>query len=236
MKIFPAIDIINGKAVRLKQGDYNKMTVFNDNPIEVAKEFESKGAKYIHLVDLDGAKRGSLENIDTVSKIVKETKLFVEIGGGIRNKERIEKYLDLGVGRVILGTAAVNDFEFLKESVNKYKEKIVLGVDAKDGLVAINGWEKKTNIDSFEFCEKARNIGVKTVIYTDIAKDGAMQGTNIEAFKRLVKIEGLDIIASGGVSNLDDLKKLKEINVDGAIIGKALYLGAIDLKEALSDN
>lgn len=236
MKIFPAIDIINGKAVRLTQGDYNKMTVFSDNPVEVAKEFENKGARYIHLVDLDGAKRGSLENIDTVSKIVKETKLFVEIGGGIRNKERIEKYLDLGVARVILGTAAVNDFEFLKKSVNQYKEKIVLGVDAKDGLVAINGWEEKTNIDSFEFCKKARDIGVKTVIYTDIAKDGAMQGTNIEAFKRLVKIEGLDIIASGGVSNLDDLKKLKEINVDGAIIGKALYLGVIDLKEALSDN
>lgn len=236
MKIFPAIDIINGKVVRLTQGDYSKMTVFNDNPIEVAKEFESKGAKYIHLVDLDGAKNGSLENIDTVSKIVKETKLFVEIGGGIRNKERIEKYLDLGVGRVILGTAAANNFEFLKESVDEFKEKIALGVDAKDGLVAINGWEKKTNIDSFEFCEKARDIGVKTVIYTDIAKDGAMQGTNIEAFKRLVKIEGLDIIASGGVSDLDDLKKLKEINVYGAIIGKALYLGAIDLKEALSDN
>jgi phosphoribosylformimino-5-aminoimidazole carboxamide ribotide isomerase len=236
MKIFPAIDIINGKAVRLTRGDYSKMTVFNDNPVEVAKDFEKKGAKYIHLVDLDGAKSGSLDNIKTVEKIVKETRLFVEIGGGIRNKERIEKYLDLGVGRVILGTAAANNFEFLKESVDEFKEKIVLGVDAKDGLVAINGWEKKTNIDSFEFCEKARDIGVKTVIYTDIAKDGAMQGTNIEAFKRLVKIEGLDIIASGGVSNLDDLKKLKEINVYGAIIGKALYLGAIDLKEALSDN
>ncbi|HKK96022.1 MAG TPA: 1-(5-phosphoribosyl)-5-[(5-phosphoribosylamino)methylideneamino]imidazole-4-carboxamide isomerase [Anaerovoracaceae bacterium] len=236
MKIFPAIDIINKKAVRLTQGDYEKMTVFNDNPVEVAKKFEEKGAKYLHIVDLDGAKNGTLDNFNVVKEIVDETNLFVEIGGGIRDLDRIDKYIELGVDRVILGTAAVNDYEFLKTAVKEYGEKIALGIDAKDGFVAVEGWKKKTDIDSFDFCIKARDIGVKNIIYTDIAKDGAMQGTNIDAFKRLMKIEGLNIIASGGVSSYEDIKKLRELKLDGAIIGKAIYLGAIELKEVVNDN
>ncbi len=236
MKIFPAIDIINKKAVRLTQGDYEKMTVFNDNPVEVAKKFEEKGAKYLHIVDLDGAKNGTLDNFNVVKEIVDETNLFVEIGGGIRDLDRIDKYIELGVDRVILGTAAVNDYEFLKTAVKEYGEKIALGIDAKDGFVAVEGWKKKTDIDSFDFCIKARDIGVKNIIYTDIAKDGAMQGTNIDAFKRLMKIEGLNIIASGGVSSFEDIKQLRELKLDGAIIGKAIYLGAIELKEVVNDN
>lgn len=233
MKLFPAIDLFDGKAVRLFKGDYDNMTVYSDNPIEIARDFEKCGAKYIHLVDLEGAKDGTTENIKTVEQIAKETSLFTEIGGGIRNIETVKRYLECGVDRVILGTAAVNDEEFLKQAVETYKEKIAVGVDVKDGFVAIKGWLEKSKYSCFEFCEKMQNLGVKTIICTDISKDGAMQGTNRALYKELSERFSIDITASGGVSSLDDIVALRKLDLYGAIIGKAYYIGAIDLKEAL---
>ena len=233
MKLFPAIDLFNGKAVRLFKGDYDNMTVYSDNPIEIARDFEKCGAKFIHLVDLEGAKDGTTENIKIVEQIAKETSLFTEIGGGIRSIDTVKRYLDAGVDRVILGTAAVNDEEFLKQAVETYKEKIAVGVDVKDGFVAIKGWLEKSQYSCFEFCEKMQNLGVKTIICTDISKDGAMQGTNRELYKELSERFSIDITASGGVSSLDDIVALRKLNLYGAIIGKAYYIGAIDLKEAL---
>lgn len=233
MKLFPAIDLYNGKAVRLFKGDYEKMTVYSDNPIEIARDFENCGAKNIHIVDLEGAKDGTTPNINIVKQIANETKLFTEIGGGIRNIETVKKYIDAGVDRVVLGTAAVEDPEFLKKAVELYKEKIAVGVDIKDGFVAIKGWTEKSQYTCFEFCEQMQKIGVKTIICTDISKDGAMQGTNRELYKELSQKFNIDITASGGVSTLEDIKALKEMNLYAAIIGKAYYIGAIDLKEAL---
>lgn len=234
MKIFPAIDLIGGKAVRLTQGDYKKVDIFSDNPESVARGFYEAGAQYLHVVDLDGAKEGTLSNLKTIEKIVNAAPLFVEVGGGIRDFERIERMLSIGVKRVILGTAAVKNTEFLKSAADAYGEKIVLGVDARDGYVATDGWINKTAVKSFEFCERARDMGVKTVIYTDIATDGAMKGTNLPAFQRLCKIEGLSVVASGGICSLDELKELSDMGCDGAIVGKALYMGALDLKEVLA--
>ena len=233
MKIFPAIDLYDGKAVRLFKGDYNQMTVYSENPIEIAVDFEKKGARYIHLVDLEGAKDGTTPNIGIVKQIAKETSLFTEIGGGIRSMETVEKYLENGVDRVILGTAAVENEEFLKEAVNKYGERIAVGVDIKDGFVAIKGWLEKSEYNCFDFCEKMQKIGVKTLICTDISKDGAMQGTNRELYKELSEKFSIDITASGGVSSIDDIKALRKLSLYGAIIGKAYYIGAIDLEEAL---
>ena len=233
MRIFPAIDLFGGKAVRLLKGEYDKMTVYSDNPLEIAKDFECSGAEYLHLVDLEGAKSGETPNIDTVEKIVKNTRLFTEIGGGIRNTETAEKYINIGVDRVILGTAAVNDPDFLKEAVEKFKEKIAVGVDIKDGYVAIKGWTEKSSYDAFEFCEKMQNIGVKNLICTDVSKDGAMQGTNHELYRSLSEKFDMQITASGGVSSIEDVKKLAELGLYGAIIGKAYYTGAILLKEAI---
>lgn len=233
MNIFPAIDLFDGKAVRLYKGDYEKMTVYSENPIEIARDFENKGAKFIHMVDLEGAKDGTTPNLDIVKQIANETSLFVEIGGGIRSMDTVKSYLENGVGRVILGTAAVKDEEFLKEAVSKYGEKIAVGIDIKDGLVAIKGWTETSNYDCFTFCEKMQNIGVKYIICTDISKDGAMQGTNRELYKQLSEKFSLNIIASGGVSDIEDIKALKKLDLYGAIIGKAYYIGAIDLKEAL---
>lgn len=233
MKIFPAIDLYDGKAVRLFKGDYNQMTVYSENPIEIARDFEKKGAEYIHLVDLEGAKDGTTPNIAIVKQIANETSLFTEIGGGIRSMETVEKYLENGVDRVILGTAAVENEEFLKEAVNKYGERIAVGVDIKDGFVAIKGWLEKSEYNCFDFCKKMQEIGVKTLICTDISKDGAMQGTNRELYKELSEKFSIDITASGGVSSIDDIKALRKLNLYGAIIGKAYYIGAIDLKEAL---
>lgn len=232
MKIFPAIDLRDGKAVRLFQGDYDQMTVYSENPVDIARSFKAKGASCLHLVDLDGAKDGKLVNFDTIKAIVEQVDMFVEVGGGIRNEERIRQYLDLGVGRVILGTIAVKDPAFLEEMVSKYGEKIAVGVDARDGFVAVNGWKEITDKESFEFCEYLRNIGVKTVIYTDISKDGGLQGTNIEAYKKLRQIEGLEITASGGISFEDEIMTLKDI-ADAAILGKALYSGILDLQRAV---
>ena len=233
MKLFPAIDLYDGKAVRLFKGDYSQMTVYSENPIEIARDFEQKGAKYIHLVDLQGAKDGTTPNIDIVKQIANETSLFTEIGGGIRSMETVKKYLDSGVDRVILGTAAVTNPDFLKTAVETYGEKIAVGVDVKDGLVAIKGWVEKSEYSCFEFCEKMQNLGVKTIICTDISKDGAMQGTNRLLYKELSQKFSLDITASGGVSSIDDIKALRELDLYGAIIGKAYYVGAIDLEEAL---
>ncbi len=235
MLIFPAIDLYEGKAVRLYKGDYKQMTVYSENPIEIAIEFEKAGATCIHMVDLEGAKSGETPNIETIKKIASETSLFTEVGGGIRNIETVSKYLDAGIDRVILGTAAVKDEAFLKEAVLKYGERVAVGVDIKDGKVAIHGWQEKSELDAMEFCKKLEQIGVKTVICTDISKDGAMQGTNHALYKEMSEKFSLDIIASGGVSSIEDVKKLAKLNIYGAIIGKAYYIGAIDIKEAVRE-
>lgn len=233
MNIFPAIDLYDKKAVRLYKGNYEEMTVYSENPIEIAYDFESKGAKFIHMVDLEGAKNGTTPNIEIVKEVATKTSLFVEIGGGIRNIETVEKYLNAGVSRVILGTAAVNDECFLKEAISKYQEKIAVGADIKDGYIAIKGWIEKSQYSLDEFLSKMQKLGVKTVICTDISKDGAMKGTNLALYKELSEKYSLNIIASGGVSTIEDIKALREMNLYGAIIGKAYYIGAIDLKEAI---
>ncbi len=233
MNIFPAIDLYDKKAVRLYKGNYEEMTVYSENPIEIAYDFEIKGAKYIHMVDLEGAKNGTTPNIDIVKEVATKTSLFVEIGGGIRNIETVEKYLNAGVSRVILGTSAVTDEDFLKDAVSKYQEKIAVGADVKDGYIAIKGWIEKSQYSLDEFLSKMQKLGVKTVICTDISKDGAMKGTNLALYKELSEKYSLDIVASGGVSTIDDIKALREMNLYGAIIGKAYYIGAIDLKEAI---
>lgn len=232
MKIFPAIDLRDGKAVRLYQGDYDQMTVYSEDPVDVARSFKEKGAGYLHLVDLDGAKDGQLVNFETIRRIVEEVDLFVEVGGGIRDEERIRQYLDLGVDRVILGTVAIKKPEFLKEMVKKYGEKIAVGVDARDGYVAINGWKEITDQESFSFCQYLRDIGVKTVIYTDISRDGGLEGTNMDAYRKLQQIEGLEVTASGGISFEQEITELKPI-VSAAILGKAIYSGALDLSRAV---
>lgn len=233
MLILPAIDLYDKKAVRLYKGDYNEMTVYSNNPIEIARKFQECGATYIHMVDLEGAKNGTTPNIDEVRKVVDYTDLKVEIGGGIRDEETVQKYIDLGVERVILGTAAVTDDEFLRKMVSKYKEAIAVGVDLKDGYVAIKGWTEKSALTADKFFKHLSDIGVKTVICTDISKDGAMQGTNRELYKELSEKYTMDIVASGGVSSIDDIKALKEMNLYGAILGKAYYIGAVDLKQAV---
>ena len=233
MNIFPAIDLVDSKAVRLFKGDYDQMTVYSDNPLDVARDFESKGAKFIHLVDLEGAKDGTTPNIETVQKIAKNTNLFTEIGGGIRNIQTVEKYLNSGVDRVILGTAAVKDEAFLKETIMKFGDKIAVGIDIKDGFVAIKGWTESSGIDPYEFTEKMQNLGVKYIICTDVSKDGAMKGTNLELYRELSKKFSINITASGGVSSIKDVEELRKMDIYGAIIGKAYYVGAIDLKEAI---
>ena len=233
MNIFPAIDLYDKKAVRLYKGNYDEMTVYSNNPIEIAYDFEKSGAKFIHMVDLEGAKNGTTPNIEIVKEVATKTSLFVEIGGGIRNLETVERYLNAGVSRVILGTSAVTDEEFLKEAISKYQEKIAVGADVKDGYIAIKGWIEKSQYSLDEFLSKMQKLGVKTVICTDISKDGAMKGTNLALYKELSEKYSLDIVASGGVSTIDDIKSLREMNLYGAIIGKAYYTGAIDLKEAI---
>ncbi len=233
MNIFPAIDLYDKKAVRLFKGDYAQMTVYSENPIEVARDFESKGAKFIHMVDLEGAKDGTTPNLEIVADIAKNTSLFVEIGGGIRSMETVDKYLSSGVSRVILGTSAVTDEGFLVKAIEKYGDKIAVGADVKDGYIAIKGWLEKSEYTLDKFFEKMQSLGVKTVICTDISKDGAMRGTNLEMYRELSKKYSLDIVASGGVSTIDDIRELQKMELYGAIIGKAYYTGAIDLKEAI---
>ena len=234
MFIFPAIDLFEGKTVRLYKGDYAQMTVYNENPVAVAKDFAAAGATHIHVVDLEGAKSGETPNLDTVSAIAQATGLFVEVGGGIRSMEVVDRYLGAGVSRVILGTAAVKDEAFLKAALAKHGDKIAVGVDIKDGMVAIKGWVEKSEYDAMDFCEKMEALGVKTVICTDISKDGAMKGTNHELYRTMAKRFGMQIIASGGVSSMEDVERLAALDIYGAIIGKAYYTGAIDLKTAVA--
>lgn len=233
MILFPAIDLYEKKAVRLYKGDYANMTVYSDNPIEIARDFESKGCTHIHMVDLEGAKDGTTPNLSVVEQVAAETSLLVEIGGGIRSMETVDRYLDAGVFRVILGTAAVNDEAFLRAAVAKHGDKIAVGADVKDGCIAIKGWVEKSAVTLEDFLGKMEAIGVKHVICTDISRDGAMQGTNLDLYRQLSEQFRLDITASGGVSTMEDVRRLRRMNIYGAIIGKAYYTGAIDLAEAL---
>lgn len=233
MVIYPAIDLYGGKAVRLYKGDYAQMTIYSENPAEVAKAFAAAGASHIHLVDLEGAKKGAPANLETIKKIREAAPLFTEVGGGIRSLETVEAYLSIGVDRVILGTAAVTDRAFLEAALKKYGEKIAVGVDLKDGYVAIKGWTEKSEMTAEVFFSQMKELGVKTIICTDISRDGAMQGTNRGLYKALSAKYSIDLIASGGVSTLEDVAALREMNLHGAIIGKAWYIGAIDLKTAI---
>lgn len=233
MLIFPAIDLFEGKAVRLLKGEYDRMTVYNDDPLSVARDFAAQGATCLHLVDLEGAKSGTTPNIDTIRRLAAETELFTEVGGGIRSMDTVRTYLTAGVDRVILGTAAVKDESFLKEAVAAYGERIAVGVDIRDGKVAIHGWTETSGIDAMDFMAHLEEIGVGTVICTDISRDGAMAGTNHDLYRQLSERFSLQIIASGGVSSIEDVRELAERNLYGAIIGKAYYTGAISLREAI---
>lgn len=233
MKIFPAIDLFDKKAVRLYKGDYSQMTVYSDDPVSVALDFLHLGAEYIHVVDLEGAKDGTTPNLSVVRDIVAATGLFVEIGGGIRTMDVLDAYLNAGVSRAILGTAAVKDESFLKSALEKYGDKIAVGADIKDGYVAIKGWVESSQYTVDAFFEKMQGLGVKTVICTDISKDGAMKGTNLALYSYLSEKYSVDIVASGGVSTIDDVRELRKMNIYGAIVGKAYYIGAIDLREAV---
>ena len=233
MILFPAIDLYEGKAVRLYKGDYAQMTVYSEHPEEIALDFAAKGATHAHLVDLEGAKSGTTPNLDTVLKLKEAAGLFCEIGGGIRSMETVKTYLSAGLDRVILGTAAVEDPVFLRAAVDEYGGQIAVGVDVKDGYVAVKGWTEKSALRFMDFCKEMEQIGVKTLICTDISRDGAMRGTNREMYKQLSESLGLQITASGGVSTMEDIKSLRDMNLYGAIIGKAYYTGDIDLKKAI---
>ncbi len=233
MLIFPAIDLYEGKAVRLYKGDYAQMTVYHEEPLAVARDFAAAGATCLHVVDLEGARSGETPNIDTVAALAKESGLFTEVGGGIRSMEVVDRYLSVGVGRVILGTAAVKDEAFLKAALAKYGDRIAVGVDIKDGFVAIKGWTEKSSLDAMDFCARMESLGVKTIICTDISKDGAMKGANHALYRTLSERFGVQVIASGGVSSMEDVEKLAALGIYGAIIGKAYYIGAIDLKAAI---
>lgn len=233
MDLYPAIDLVDGKAVRLYKGDYAQMTVYSDDPLSVAKDFQAAGAKRMHLVDLQAAKSGVPENAETIRAIAENTDLFLEVGGGIRNMQTLEAYLALGVDRAILGTAALCDPAFLEAALAKYGEKIAVGVDLKDGFVAVKGWTEVSAVTAEDFLQRMENLGVRTVICTDISRDGAMKGTNRELYRALSQRFSVDLIASGGVGSLEDVRALKAMGLSGAIIGKAYYTGAIDLKGAL---
>ena len=235
MNIFPAIDLVGGKAVRLFKGDYAQMTVYDDDPLNTARRFEAAGAKYLHRVDLEGAKDGGTPNFEIVRRIAENTNLFVEIGGGIRSMAVVERYLSIGVKRVILGTAAIADAEFTRQAIDRHGPAIALGADVKDGEVAIRGWLELSGMSLDAFCEKYQRMGVQTLICTDISRDGAMQGANRTLYARLQQKYSMDIVASGGVSSLEDVRALAALNLYGAIIGKAYYTGAIDLKEAIRE-
>ena len=233
MILFPAIDLFEGKAVRLYKGDYAQMTVYSEHPEEIARDFAACGATHIHLVDLEGARSGETPNLDTVLKIRESTGLFCEIGGGIRSMEIVERYLSAGLDRVILGTAAIENEDFLRRAVEKYGDKIATGADIRDGYVSVKGWTEQSGVTLEAFCEKMEEIGVSTVICTDISRDGAMRGTNREMYRMLSEKFRLNITASGGVSTLEDVRSLRAMNLYGAIIGKAYYTGDINLKEAV---
>lgn len=233
MKLYPAIDLRGGQAVRLYQGDYDQMTVYNADPVAQARAFLAAGAKYLHVVDLDGAKDDTTANLDTIAAIARQGGLYIEVGGGIRDEARIETYLSLGVGRCILGTIAVKDFDFTARMARKYGDKIAVGVDMKDGLVAVNGWKEVTPEPGIEFCRRCAAAGVRAIIATDISRDGTMQGTNMELYRQLLTIPGLEITASGGIAAMAELETLQAMHCHAAILGKSIYTGAIDLAEAV---
>lgn len=237
MQIFPAIDLRDGRVVRLLRGDYDQMTVYSAQPCGVARRFIRAGAQRLHIVDLDGAKDGepSMANWTEIEALVQQGHAFIEVGGGIRTEERILQYLDLGVDRCVLGTAAVEDFAFTERMARRYREKIAVGVDARDGKVATHGWLKTSGEDSFDLCRRLRDAGVQTVIYTDISKDGTLSGTNLDAYRRLTQIEGLNVVASGGISSIPELRALSEMGAAGAILGKAVYDGKLDLGMCLDE-
>ena len=233
MLIYPAIDIYDGKAVRLYKGDYNQMTVYHNDPAAVAADFLRKGASCIHMVDLEGAKSGTTPNLSTICRVKAETGLFCQVGGGIRSMETVKAYLDAGLDRVILGTAAVTNPVFAREAVSVYGDKIAIGVDIRDGYVAVKGWTEKSTLEAFDFCKQMESIGIRTVICTDISKDGTMQGPNHDLYWQMSEKLGMQIIASGGVSTMEDIRRLSGLQIHGAIVGKAYYTGAIDLSEAI---
>lgn len=233
MLIFPAIDIYEKKAVRLYKGDYSQMTIYSDRPEELVKDFIRQGAKQVHLVDLEGARKGAAANIDIIRSIINHNQIFTEVGGGIRDMDTIDEYIDAGADRVILGTAAVNNIELLKEAVRKYGEKIAVGVDVRDGYVAIKGWTESSDYRFLEFGKELQSLGIRTIIATDISKDGAMKGISQELYLELSKELGLNIIASGGVSKIEDILKLRAMGLHGAVIGRAYYTGDISLREAI---
>ena len=235
MQIFPAIDLSGGQVVRLYQGDYDKMTVYGTEPCAVAKAFLEAGAKYLHVVDLDGARDGTLANLSPIADIVRQGGLYIEVGGGIRTEERIQQYLELGVNRCILGTAAVKDFDFTVHVAQTYGNQIAVGVDARDGYVAINGWKELSEEKGLDFCRRLYTAGVQTIIYTDISRDGAEQGTNLQVYQELAKISGLQVTASGGISSLEELRQLQKIGTHAAILGEALYTGRLDLKTVIEE-
>ena len=233
MYIFPAIDLYEGKAVRLYKGDYAQMTVYSENPVAVAEDFAAQGAKFLHLVDLEGAKSGTTPNLETVKRIVSSTDLFTEVGGGVRSMETIEAYLEAGVRRVILGTAAVTDEDFLYRATRNFGERIAVGADIKDGKIAIRGWTEKSDLTADAFCRRMEQLSVETIICTDVSKDGAMMGANHALYRMLSEEFDMQIIASGGVSSIEDVRRLADLGLYGAIIGKAYYTGAISLSEAI---
>lgn len=235
MLIFPAIDLVGGKAVRLFKGDYNQMTVYDDDPLNTARRFEAAGATYLHMVDLEGARDGGTPNFDTVKRVVENTNLFVEIGGGIRDMAVIEKYMAAGVKRVILGTAAIADEAFTRDAIARFGEGIALGADVRNGEVAIRGWLELSGMTLDAFCEKYQAMGLNTLICTDISRDGAMVGANRALYADLQRKYRMDIVASGGVSSMEDVRALAALGLYGAIIGKACYTGAIDLKKAIEE-
>ena len=233
MLIFPAIDLYEGKAVRLYKGDYEQMTVYSDSPIELVEDFVEQGAKHLHLIDLEGAKTGQTKNLELIRDIRALSPLFTQVGGGIRSMDVVDAYLSAGVDRVILGTAAVTDPVFLEEAIKEFGDKIAVGADIKNGYIAISGWTESSGIDAFSFCRRMQDLGVKTLICTDISRDGAMQGTNRNLYRTLSKRHDMNIIASGGVSSIEDIRALREMELYGAVIGRAYYTGAIKISEAL---
>ena len=233
MRIYPAIDIKDGKCVRLFKGRFDDVTVYGDSPAEMAKKWESQGGEFIHVVDLDGALKGHGVNAEKIKEICDSVSVPVQTGGGIRTMEDIEAKLACGINRVIIGTKAVSDSDFVKEAVAKYGDKIVIGIDAKDGMVAVEGWEKTSDFTAVEFAKKMVSLGVKTIVYTDIATDGTLAGPNVEAMREMAAAVDADIIASGGIGSLDDILSLKDTGVEGVIVGKALYTDRVDLKEAV---
>lgn len=233
MIIFPAIDIKDNKCVRLIQGDFNKVSIYGDEPDKIAKKWEESGSKFIHIVSLNGARGEGNINDNSIKRILDTVNVPIQVGGGIRDEERAKILFDLGVNRIILGSIAVKNRQLLKNLLNKYKDKIVVSIDARDNLVALEGWEEISKVNSIEFCKELEQMGVRTIVYTDISKDGMLDGPNFDIYKILRKETNLDIIASGGITTIDDVKKLIEMNIYGAIIGKSLYENKIDLKEAL---